>query len=167
MKRGSRQRVANLVPTFPWARRCSNQLRTATAGLLRSKSPIRAGMVSSPRNHMKALWPLFIAFAWPQRRRTGNLARQPATGAFATTRSSDEPEALQHARAHLRKSARCPQPRDARVAVCPREASACRGERSASHSAGVAATAFCSDDSTADKIAAERLRAKRKTAMIV
>jgi len=43
---------------------------------------------------------LLIAFTWPQGRRTGKLARQPATGAFATTRSSDEPEALQHARAH-------------------------------------------------------------------
>jgi regulator of RNase E activity RraA len=37
----------------------------------------------------------------------------------------------------------------------------------ASHSAGVAATAFCSGRSAAAKIAGERLRAKRKTAMIV
>jgi hypothetical protein len=55
----------------------------------------------------------------------------------------------------------------ASVAVCPREASSCRGERSASHSAGVAATAFCPVGSAADKIAGERLRPKRKTAMIV
>jgi hypothetical protein len=40
------------------------------------------------------------------------------------------------------------------------------GEGPASHSAGVAATAFCSGRSAAAKIAGERLRAKRKTAMI-
>ena len=62
---------------------------------------------------------------------------------------------------------RSAQPRDASFAVCPREASARRCGRSASHSAGVAATAFWSDDSIAGKIATERLRAKRKTAMIV
>ena len=37
----------------------------------------------------------------------------------------------------------------------------------ASHSAGVAATAFCPVGSAADKIVGERLRPKRKTAMIV
>ena len=40
------------------------------------------------------------------------------------------------------------------------------GEGPASHSAGVAATAFCSGRSAAAEIAGERLRAKRKTAMI-
>jgi hypothetical protein len=59
-----------------------------------------------------------------------------------------------------------PDARDASVAVCPK-ASARRCGRSASHSAGVAATAFCSAGSAADKIAGERLRPKRKTAMIV
>jgi hypothetical protein len=35
------------------------------------------------------------------------------------------------------------------------------------YSAGVAATAFCSDDSIVGKIAAERLKPRRKTATIV
>ena len=56
---------------------------------------------------------------------------------------------------------------DACRAASERRASARRCRRSASHSAGVAATAFCSAGSAANKIAGERLRLKRKTAMIV
>jgi hypothetical protein len=55
---------------------------------------------------------------------------------------------------------------DACRAASERRASARRSRRSTSHSAGVAATAFCSAGSAANKIAGERLRAKRKTAMI-
>ena len=100
----------------------------------------------------------------PSGLRRRNLRTPPVYGLRARAGSRSWPP-WEFAR-DRRKSARCPRRRDASVAVCPK-ASARRWRRSASHSAGVAATAFCSAGSAANKIAGERLRLNRKTAMIV